>query len=211
MKCTSFINAAWGTVYILQSMQPENYRTNFSLLSYFPPSYTVPPPQNGEAKEAVKYQQFGHGRQQLNMIQCDKRHCDSAKPFLRALCKEDQQHYSFNSHVECNSQLGFVPNQGISIRSEGNILFTRLFPKALIFSSVWKLTFLFVRRPKELREWEKLSTLSWSWMALGGRSEKGCSDAQQDTLLGTSSQFIQASHTSVTSIPTQRQSSSHSL
>lgn len=137
------------------------------------PSCTVPSSQNGD-KQAVKYQQFGHGREQLSMIQCDKRHCDLAKPFLRALCKEDQQHYSFNSHVECNSQLGFVPDQGISSRSEGNILFTRLFPKALIFSSVWTLTFLFVRRPKELREWEKLAPLSWSWMALGGRSEKGC-------------------------------------
>lgn len=102
----------------------------------FPSPTPSPLSLNGEDKEAVKYQQFGHGKEQLNMIQCDKRHCDLAKPFLRALCKEDQQHYSFNSHVECNSQLGFVPDQGISIRSEGNILFTRLFPKALIFSSV---------------------------------------------------------------------------
>lgn len=36
-----------------------------------------------------------------------------------------------------------------------------------------KLTFLFVREPKELREWEKLATLGWRWMELSGRSEKG--------------------------------------
>lgn len=72
------------------------HMTDFPLLSYLPPPYWC---KKGDDKEAAKYQQFGHGGEQLNMIQCDKRHCDLAKPFLRALCKEDQQHYSFNSHV----------------------------------------------------------------------------------------------------------------